>query len=139
MSGEMSLNNDSTIHASFFTKMKESMQDVRKQQEVILKMADDVDNKYKSEAVIIANFLYSQGGKDGKIPAEVWNNSDYADGRTKPISVDEAVSIIYNKMLKESEEQNLQKQQEELKKLEFERAQRAIDEQVKNSAPKFGE
>lgn len=140
MSGGMNVNNDSTsVNAGFFTKMQERMQDFKKNQEALLKMSHELDGKYKSEATIIADFLYSQGGKDGKIPAEVWNNSDFADGRTKPIPVEEAIDTIYTQMLKESEERYLQKQQDELKKLEIERAQRALDEQVKNNPPKFGE
>ena len=90
--------------------------------------------KISVEAEIIADFLYSQGGKDGKIPAEVWNKSEFADGRKDSISLEEATKTI------EIHLRNLQDQKETkelLEKLQQEETERELNEQT--GLPKFGD
>lgn len=89
--------------------------------------------KISVEAEIIADFLYSQGGKDGKIPAEVWNKSEFADGRKDSISLEEATKTI------EIHLRNLQDQKETkelLEKLQQEENERELNEQFR--LPEFG-
>ena len=91
------------------------------------------NGKVAVEAEIIADFLYSQGGKDGKIPAEVWNKSEFADGRKDSISLEEATKTI------EIHLRNLQDQKETkelLEKLQQEENERELNEQFK--LPEFG-
>ena len=147
MTGDMNIRNDSIVPNSFFSKIQKKMQEFDSLKTALLETTRNLDNLYKSEANIIADFLYSQGGKDGKISADVWNNSDYADGRTKPISIEEAVETIYKKLQKDAEEKHIQEQQEKLEKLLYEQdlrfqkeqLQEMEEEEIKNSPPKFGE
>ena len=78
--------------------------------------------------------MYSQGGKGGKISAEVWNKSEFADGRKDSISLEEATKTI------EIHLRNLQDQKETkelLEKLQQEENERELNEQT--GLPKFGD
>ena len=138
MTGDMNIKSNSTGGVGFLHGIQKKLELMQKK-EAILFEATKLSNKYKAEANIIADFLYSQGGKDGKISADVWNNSDYADGRTNAISIEDAVEAIFDKLQKDAEEAYILKQQKELTRLELEQTQRLAEEDIKSAPPKFGE